>query len=79
MFDTTGDSVGAAYGSIVPVMLICLGSLMSLGVWYYTKKVMVKPTESIVEDGAIELSKVEKSIESKIVNPIHELEESFRK
>ena len=32
LFDTTGDSVGAALGSIVPVMLICLGSFMSLGV-----------------------------------------------
>ena len=78
LFDTTGDSIGAAYGSIVPVMLICLGSFMSLGVWYYAKRVNVKHTESIVEDDAIELSKSEISLEFKSVSPLHENGDSWK-
>ena len=73
MFDTTGDSLGSTYGIIVPLGLICLTSLISLGIWYYVKmesSSMAEPKdESKVQNDVIELAKTE----SKNVSPLHDI------
>ena len=72
LYDTTGDSVGPAYGTITPLILICLASSLSLGIWHYAKKElwMEEPKdETKVEVDVIELSKSE----FQSVNPLHEI------
>jgi len=58
------------------VVLICLTSIMSVGIWYYVKIELMAAKDKdkeTVDNDAIELSKLEINLQSKSVSPLHEV------